>query len=92
MALADIRREIVLSLALTNEAIDDARRALAEGADPEKVEAAGELNFLRRQKTMLEEQLRRIDQRLTGRNEWFVWLRQEWFSLMLHFEHWIAHG
>ena len=92
MALADTRHEIVLSLAQTKEAQREARDALAHGSYLEKVEAAGELNFLARQKARLEQRLAELDQRIAEHRTLFTQFRQSWFSLMLHFERWIAHG
>ena len=92
MALADIRYEIVLTIAQTKEAQREAREALAHGSYLEKVEAAGELDFLGRQKMHLERRLAELDQRIAEHRTRFTWLRQPWFSLMLHFEKWIAHG
>lgn len=92
MALADIRHEIVLTLAQTKEAQREARSTLAHGSYVEKVEAAGELDFLGRQKAHLERRLDELDQRIAERRTLFTWFRQTWFNLMLHFESWIAHG
>lgn len=92
MALVDIRHEIVLSLAQTKEAQREARDALAHGSYLQKVEAAGELDFLSRQKSHLERRLAELDQRIAEHRTLFTWFRQTWFSLMLQFESWIAHG
>ena len=92
MALAEIRHEVVLSLAQTKEAQREARSFLANGTYLEKVEAAGELDFLSRQKMLLERRLYEIDVRIAERRTMFNWFRQEWFNLMLHCESWIAHG
>ena len=92
MALADIRHEIVLTIAQTKEAQREARDALAHGNYLEKVEAAGELNFLSRQKVLLERRLAELDRRVAEHRTLFTWIRQMWFSLMLQFERWIAHG
>ena len=92
MSLEPIRREVILALAQTNEALRDARHALADGDDRQKVEAAGEIDFLGRYKAMLEQRLGEIDWRMAGHRTFFAWFRQAWFNLMLHFESWIAHG
>ena len=92
MALADIRYQIVLAIAQTKEAQREAQEALAHGSYFEKVEAAGELDFLRRQKAHLERRLAELDQRIADHQTLFTWLRQTWFSLMLQLESWIAHG
>ncbi|MGH6956113.1 MAG: hypothetical protein ACREEW_05555 [Caulobacteraceae bacterium] len=91
MALDDIRHEVILSLAQTHDQQREARAALAEGTDGEKVEAAGELDFLGRKHAMLERRLEEIDRRMAERPGVFTWFRQVWFNLMLHLESWIAH-
>jgi hypothetical protein len=92
MALADIRREVVLALAQTHDAQHDARAALDHGEDAQKVVAAGELDFLDRQDAMLQARLEEVDRRAAQRKTSFSWARQAWFSLMLHMERWIAHA
>ena len=92
MALAAIRREIVLTLADTNEALREARTALACGGFAEKVAAAGDIDFLSRQQRRLQQRLLEIDKRAAERHTLFSWHRHIWFSLMLQMESWIAHG
>jgi hypothetical protein len=92
MALADIRHEVVHSLAETNEAIREASALLISGDDFEKVVAAGELDFLGRQRAMLKMRLAQVDRRLAEGHGFFSPLRQVWFSLMFHLESWLAHG
>jgi hypothetical protein len=92
MALVDIRHEVILSLAQTKEALHEARWDLAHGSYPERVLAAGEVNFLQHQKAQLEGRLEEIDLRIAEPQTLFSWFSQEWFNLMLHFESWIAHG
>jgi len=92
MALADIRHDVVLTLARTHDAQHDARAALDHGEDAEKVVAAGELDFLARQDALLKRRLVEIDRLTAEHRTTFAWFRQEWFSLMLHMERWIAHG
>ena len=91
MSLADIRHEVVLSLALTKEAQHEARWAYTHGSYGEKVLAAGELSFLQRQKARLERRLDEVD-RIAERQAFFSWHRQVWFNLMFQVESWIAHG
>jgi len=92
MAVADIRHGILLTIAQTKEAQRDAREALAHGSYFEKVAAAGELDFLRWQKSHLERRLAELDQRIAEHHTLFTQFRQTWFNLMLQFESWIAHG
>jgi hypothetical protein len=92
MALNHIRHEVVLALAQTKDLIREAVMVVQRGDGAERVDAAGELEFLRRQKLMLERRLAEVDRRLAEPETAFRWVRQEWFNLMLHFESWIAHG
>jgi hypothetical protein len=92
MALNTIRDEVILALAQTNEQIRDAKSARARGADAERVAAAGELEFLRRQKIMLLARLIEVDRRMAAHQTLFSWFRQEWFNLRLQIESWIVHG
>jgi hypothetical protein len=92
MALADIRREVVLTLAQTHEAQREALGDLAHGEDSAKVTAAGELEHLSRREAMLQRRLGEVDRRMTERSSPFAWVRQTWFGLMLYMESWIAHG
>jgi hypothetical protein len=92
MAVADIRHEIVHSLALNGQARREARTLLARGEDAEKVAAAGELAFLVRQRAEIGRRLAELDRRIAERRTRFSWLRQQWFALGLMIESWIAHG
>ena len=92
MALADIRCEVIHAKAQTGEAIRETRACLETGADPEKVRAAGELELLIRRRGLLAERLVGLDRRIAQHRTFFAWLRQEWFTLRMQFESWIAHG
>ncbi len=92
MAIADIRREVVLAFAHLHEAQREARALLDRGEDDEKVFAAGELDFLDRQEAMIRRRLAEIDRRMSEHRTAFSGLRQEWFNLKFHIESWIAHG
>jgi hypothetical protein len=92
MALADIRHEIVHSLALTEDAEREARLSLANGVDEQKVAAAGELDFLMRQRAEIRRRLDELDQRIAEHRTGLSWMRQQWFSLRLSLASWIAHG
>jgi len=92
MAFAEIRHEVILTLARTHDFQREARSLLRRGADDEKVVAAGELDFLDRQEQRLQRRLAEIDRRMAEHRTLFSWPRQTWFSLMFHFESWIAHG
>jgi hypothetical protein len=92
MALADIRQEVIHTIAQTNEEMREARACLEDGSDREKVGAAGELDYLFRRRALLGERLATLDWRIAEHRTLFAWLRQVLFSLRLHFESWIAHG
>jgi len=92
MAIADTRHEILQALAQTNLAQREARAILTDGEDPQKVEAAGELEWLTRQHLRLKDRLAECDRHAAGKKTLFSWARQVWFDLMLNFESWIAHG
>jgi hypothetical protein len=92
MALADIRHDVVHTLANVHDAQHDAQALLERGADAEKVAAAGELDFLARQDARLRRRLAEIDRRAAEHRTAFAWARQTWFNLMFQLESWIAHG
>ena len=92
MAIADTRHEILLALAQTDLGLRDAHTTLTMGEDPEKVRAAGELEWLAHQHLLLERRLAECDMLAAQHRTLFAWTRQVWFDLSLHFESWIAHG
>ncbi len=92
MAVADIRHEITHALVLNEEAEREARWAYDHGDDIDKVAAAGEMEFLARQKAEILARLGEIDRRIAERRTLFSWVRQQWFNVNLAFESWIAHG
>ncbi|HVM99256.1 MAG TPA: hypothetical protein VMT68_03495 [Caulobacteraceae bacterium] len=92
MGIADTRHEILQALAQTKLDLRDARAILTAGDDPEKVRAAGELEWLTHQRLMLEARLAECDRNAARNKTFFSGSRQVWFDLMLQFESWIAHG
>ncbi len=92
MALEGIRYETVISLAQTNEAIRDAASILEHGSDREKVWAAGELDFLMRQKATQQTRLAQIDRVIEAHKHGLSWWRQTWFDFVVGFEGWITHA
>jgi hypothetical protein len=92
MALNSIRYNVRLMIAQTNEAIRDANTLHDTGTDFEKVVAAGELDFLHRQKAMQQSRLGQIERVIAAHGRRLSWLRQTWFDLVLSFENWIAHA
>ena len=92
MAVADIRHEITHALVLNEEAEREARLTYAHGDDTDKVAAAGELEFLARQRAEIRARLAEFDRRIADHRTLFSWFRQQWFALGLVIENWIAHG
>lgn len=93
MALDNIRHEVGMMLAEVNQKLADAERQLSRGTPREKVNAAGELSFLRRQKETIEDRVKEIDAAPEGASETlFRWVKEEVFNLKLRSESWIAGG
>jgi len=93
LALDHIRYEVSMMLSDVNERLTEAERLLASGALRQKVDAAGELVFLRAQKEMVEARLMQVDAApATAAETPLRWLKEELFNLKLRFESWIAGG
>jgi len=93
LALDNIRHEVVMMLAEVNERLAEAERQLAKGTYREKVNAAGELSFLRRQREMVEDRMKEVDAAPAGAPETlFRWVKEEVFNLKLRLESWLAGG
>jgi hypothetical protein len=91
MSLTGVKQEVAMTLPQVEERLLEMQRKLAEGAPREKVEAAGELEFLRQQKTGLERRLAELDHLPEGRWETIrQWLKEEAEMLELRSENWIA--
>jgi len=93
LALDNIRHEVGMMLADVNERLAEAERQLSRGTPSEKVNAAGELSFLQRQKETIEDRVKEIDAASEGASETlFRWVKEEVFNLKLRVESWIAGG
>jgi hypothetical protein len=93
LALDNIRHEVGMMLAEVNESLAEAERQLSRGTPSEKVKAAGELNFLRRQKETIEDRVKEVDDAPEGASEsLFRWVKEEVFNLNLRMKSWIAGG
>jgi len=91
--LDNIRHEVGMMLADVNEKLAEAEIQLSRGSPIEKVKAAGELSFLRRQREMIEDRVKEIDAAPEGASETlFRWVKEEVFNLKLRLESWIAGG
>jgi predicted nucleic acid-binding Zn-ribbon protein len=73
-----------------NERIAEAEKALASGTRREKVDAAGELAFLRRQKATIEDRLKEIEAEPHATETLFEWVKEEAFNLNLRLQSWCA--
>lgn len=91
MSMPLIRGEVRAMLAQANHQIAVAEAALAGASDRAKIEAAGELAFLKRQKETLEQRLKEIDRAPAASETLFQWIREEWFNLTLRLQNWVAH-
>ena len=93
MALDNIRHEVGMMLAELNEKLAQSERQLSQGTPSEKVNAAGELSFLRRQKETIEDRVKEIDAAPDGASDTlFRWVKEEVFNLKLRLESWVAGG
>ena len=91
MALDRIRSEVSEILAQVNEQLADAARRLSEGSLRQKVDAAGDLAFLRVQKDMVEARLKQVDAvRPDAAETPLRWIKEEVFNLKLRLEQWVG--
>lgn len=91
MSMPVIRAEVAKMLAHANHEIALAESDLVHAGDRRRVQAAGELAFLKHQKEMLEHRLNEIDSHPGASETVFEWIREEWFNLSLRLESWVAH-
>ena len=92
MSMQIVRHEVEMMLAQAKLRISDAEAALADGTDREKVDAAGELSFLKRQRETLNERLAEIETRPDAPETLYEWVKEEVFNLNLRLESWLAHS
>jgi len=91
VALDRIRSEVSEILAQVNEQLADAARRLSEGSLRQKVDAAGDLAFLRVQKDMVEARLKQVDAvRPDAAETPLRWIKEEVFNLKLRLEQWVG--
>lgn len=82
MSLEPLVTEVQQLLARADERIRRAEQGYAEGSDAEKVEAAGQLVFLKRQKAELESRMAELEG-MPGRSGAVrQWLKEDWMLLM----------
>jgi hypothetical protein len=92
MSLDLITREVKDLLATTIDDVKQARITLRSGAAAERVQAAGEIQFLRRRELILRSRLTELRHTRDGwLREFSEWMREQGLLLRLGFEHWLAH-
>jgi hypothetical protein len=90
MSIEGIKGEVRGLLAQVNDKIQQAERRLAAGTGEQRVHAAGELVFLKRQKDELETRTRELDHSPDGASRTVIeWIKEDWMILMQRLENWI---
>jgi hypothetical protein len=84
-----IRQEVTLMLADVDTEIAKAEAMRGKGG-LKRVEAAGELVDLRRQKDTLVRRLKEIDADPDANDTFFRWVKEDLFNLKLRLANWIA--
>jgi hypothetical protein len=83
MSVEPIKTEVRGLLAKADEKLSRARQEHAKGSDAEKVEAAGQLIFLERQKQALEARMAELEHAGEGGGATTAqWLKEDWMLLM----------
>lgn len=86
MSTPMIRKEAQGLLEDVESRMRAAEDRLAKGSDVEKIEAAGDLAFLRGQKQSLDQRLAAIDARPQTSETAYAWLKEEVFNLGLRLQ------
>ncbi len=83
MSIEPIKTELLGMLAQANSRIKEAEALRANGTGQERVHAAGQLIFLKRQKEELEGRTREIDAVQDGAGATVVqWIKEDWLILI----------
>lgn len=83
MSVEPIKTEVRRLLAMADEKLKRARQLHARGSDAQKVQAAGQLIFLERQKQALEARMAELDHAdQKGPATTVQWLKEDWMLLM----------
>jgi hypothetical protein len=83
MSVEPIKTEVRRLLAMADEKLKRARLLHDQGSDAQKVEAAGQLVFLERQKQALEARMTELDQAdEKGPATTVQWFKEDWMLLM----------
>lgn len=92
MSMTALKKEIELELLQVERRLLEARGRLAAGDPRDKVEAAGELEFLKHQKLGLESRLTKLDELPDGAwNTLREWFKEEASILSRRLEGWVVH-
>lgn len=92
MSLIGIKQEIESALLQIDERLLEAENKQLAGTPHEKVEAAAELAFLKRQKLGLKRQLAELDYLPDGRWERIrLWLKEETAIIERRLGEWVVH-
>jgi hypothetical protein len=90
MSIETIKAEVRGLLAQANLKFRDAERLVAGGTDRERVDAAGQLVFLKRHKHELEARMRELDNVPEGvASTVFQWFKEDWVILLQRLEMWM---
>ena len=89
MSVEPIKTEVQQLLAQADEKVRRAEALHLDGTDREKVEAAGQLVTLRRQKAELESRLAEIEGSNGGGSTAHQWLKEDWMLLMNRLDNFI---
>lgn len=92
MPMSAIRDEVAMMLAEADKKIAKAEAQLAAGGPRRKVEAAGQLAFLKRQRQTLADRLAAVEAEPDAPETLFQWIKEEVFNLTLRLETWIGEG
>jgi hypothetical protein len=82
MSVETIKTEVQQLLAQADEKLRRAQRRYDQGSDAEKVTAAGQLVFLRRQKEALDGRMADLDRVKDGGGATTQWFKEDWMLLM----------
>jgi hypothetical protein len=82
MSVEPIKSEVRQLLAKADEKLRRAEHAHDLGTDAEKVEAAGQLVFLQRQKEALEARMADLERSKDGGGATAQWFKEDWMLLM----------
>ena len=93
MSIEPLKHEVRDLLAQANDKIQQAEQKLAGGTGDQRVHAAGQLVFLKRQKDELETRLRELDHSPDEVSRTVIqWIKEDWMILMQRLESWIETG